>query len=493
MTACLLGIDLGSSSIKVSLLEAQSGRLLASAQSPDTEMPIEVPRPGWAEQDPERWWQELRLALSRLRSLVSFQELQFLALGISYQMHGLVCLDRDGSVLRPAIIWCDSRAVQPGAEAFDSLGPDYCLSHCLNSPGNFTASKLAWVRSREPDLFARIHTMLLPGDYLAYRMSGERSTTVTGLSEGILWDFKEGSLARPLLEHFGIPEHIIAPLVPVFGIQGYLQAQAAGELGLPEGIPITYRAGDQPNNAFSLGVLDPGELAATAGTSGVVYGVSEDIRFDERSRVNTFVHVNHQPGRPRNGILMCLNGTGVAYSWLKRHLGMDSYEQMNGLAAQAEAGASGLLFYPFGNGAERILENRHPGAGFRHLDFNRHRQAEVLRSVQEGIVYALNYGMNIMQEAGVSLQCIRAGKANMFLSPLFRDIFVQVSGCRLELFDTDGSQGAARAAGLGAGVYASERACFEGLQLLDSLDPDHRRHQAYQEGYLQWMQGMPLD
>lgn len=492
MTACLLGIDLGSSSIKVSLLEVDSGRLLASAQAPDAEMPIQSPQPGWAEQDPERWWSELCEAMARLNQIYTLTEAHVLGIGISYQMHGLVCLDRDGAVLRPSIIWCDSRAVTLGAEAFDTLGHEYCLTHYLNSPGNFTASKLAWVRLHEPDLFARIHTVFLPGDYLAFRLTGERSTTETGLSEGIFWDFKERALAKRLMNHYGIPEEWIPPRVPVFGIQGYLQAQAAAALGLPSGIPITYRAGDQPNNAFSLGVLDPGDLAATAGTSGVVYGVSEEIRHDPLSRVNTFVHVNDQKDKRRNGLLMCLNGTGIAYSWLKRLMGFSSYEQMNECATQAPEGAGGLLFYPFGNGAERILENRHPGAGIRHLDFNRHQQAEVLRCVQEGIVYALYYGMSIMLDSGVPLQRIRAGKANMFLSPLFRDIFVQVTGCRLELLDTDGAQGAARGAGLGAGVFADEQACFHGLNCLEHLEPDAIRHQAYQEKYQLWLQGMVL-
>ena len=386
------------------------------------------------------------------------------AIGISYQMHGLVAVDAAGSPVRPAIIWCDSRAVATGEAAFEALGRGACLRRLLNSPGNFTASKLAWVKTNEPEVFARIHTVMLPGDYVAFRMTGEIRTTVPGLSEAILWDFEREEAASFVLEHFGIPRAMIPETVPTFAPQGALTAAAASELGLAAGVPVAYRAGDQPNNAFSLNVLSPGEIAATAGTSGVVYGVAGRASFDEASRVNSFAHVTHAPGRPRLGVLLCVNGTGILYRWLRGVLGGTAgYDELNALAAQAPPGSDGLRVFPFGNGAERTLRNAAPGASVRGLDFNRHGRPHLLRAAQEGIVFALQYGLGIMRGMGIVPATVRAGQANLFLSPLFASTFATVTGCRVELYATDGAQGAARGAGVGAGVYAGPAEAFAGL------------------------------
>lgn len=491
MPRYLLGYDLGSSSVKATLLDAATGRCAAAASSPDIEMPMSSPRPGWAEQDPERWWQELIHATRKLKQKAAFGPDEIIAIGISYQMHGLVCVDRGGEVLYPAIIWCDSRAVETGQEAFDTLGKEYCLQHYLNSPGNFTASKLKWVQDNLPEVYARIHKIMLPGDYIAYRLTGEIATTTSGLSEGVFWDFSQQKLADKLLDHYGIDKALLADVVPTFGDQGALSAVAAGVLGLAPGIPVSYRAGDQPNNAYSLNVLHPGELAATAGTSGVVYGVTDRAQPDRLSRVNTFVHVNNSAEQIRNGVLLCLNGTGIAYSWLKKLTGVRAYEQLNGLSGEISPGAEGLFFYPFGNGAERILENRNEGAGLKGLDFNRHQGAHMARAVQEGIVFALWYGMEIMKEAGFVLKEVRAGSANMFLSPVFRKIFSNVSGVQIGLLDTDGAQGAARAAGVGAGYYSRYAESFLGLQTLLTVDPDQAEATEYGELYQRWKERLP--
>jgi len=484
----LLGYDVGSSSVKATLLDIESGLPAASAVSPEREMPIRAPRPGWAEQDPEDWWEHMRRATARLGPPARLSEVT--AVGISYQMHGLVCLDRSGAVLRPAIIWCDSRAVDIGARAFAALGEDLCLRRLLNAPGNFTASKLAWVRANEPRLFERIDKALLPGDYLAYRMTGEARTTASGLSEGIFWDFQRGSLAGFLLEHYGIPEAMIAPLAPTFAPQGELTREAAAALGLRAGTPLCYRAGDQPNNAFSLNVLEPAEVAATAGTSGVVYSVGSQAAYDPQSRVNTFVHVNHAGDRARYGTLMCVNGAAILNSWLRRNtvsLGADSlsYDQMNALAEQAPPGCEGLRLLPYGNGAERTLGNRSPGAALVGLDLNRHGRSHLLRAAQEGIVFALRYGMQIMTGMGLATHRVRAGAANMFLSPLFAEAFAAVTGAPLELYSTDGSQGAARGAGIGAGLY-DWRSAFRGLKATRVVEPGRALVELYAQAYEAW-------
>ena len=485
----LLGYDVGSSSIKAALLEAESGRVVARAASPETELPISAPRPGWAEQDPQTWWRHVAEATAGLRAAAGDLG-EVAAIGLSYQMHGLVLVDRGREVLRPAIIWCDSRAVELGERAFREIGPEACLKRLLNSPGNFTAAKLAWVKEHEPEIFARAWKMLLPGDWVALQMTGEVCTTPSGLSEAILWDFQEQALARQVLGHFGIPEEMVPPVVPGFAVQGRLTAAAAGALGLRAGTPVSYRGGDQPNNALSLRVLDPGEVAATAGTSGVVYGVSDRPGFDPRSRVNTFVHVNHAPGRPRYGTLMCVNGTGILYGWLKRQLGCDGYETMNGLAAQAPPGSAGLQVLPYGNGAERTLENLNPGAALLGLDFNLHDRRHLLRAAQEGIVFALQHGLEIMAGMGVRTGSVRAGLANMFLSPLFGSIFAAVTGVAVELLDTDGAVGAARGAGLGAGIYPDEQAAFSGLRAVRRIEPEAQLRSAYASLYGRWREAL---
>jgi len=483
----LLGYDIGSSSIKASLLDIDTGRCVAAATTPTTEMGMEVPQAGWAEQRPERWWQEIINATQKLQATYGFDATLLAAIGITYQMHGLVLVDKDGHVLRPAIIWCDSRAVDLGNQAFRDLGEEFCLDNFLNSPGNFTASKLKWVRENEPDVYAQIHKIQLPGDYIAFKLTGELQTTVSGLSEGVFWNFKKQAVAQELLDYYGISAELLPEVVDTFAVQGRLTAEAAQTLGLAAGTPISYRAGDQPNNAFSLNVLNAGEVAATAGTSGVVYGINETLSADPRSRVNSFVHVNSTLERPKNGVLMCLNGTGILNSWLRRLVGDLPYEQLNQLAAQAPVGAAGLSFLPFGNGAERILENRPSAASLHGVQFNVHGREHVIRAAQEGIVYALNYGMDIMRSSGVQVQRVRAGHANMFLSPVFREAFVNAGNLTLELYNTDAAQGAARGAGIGAGIYASPAEAFGGLELISTTEPTSLLREQYQAAYSDWL------
>ena len=438
-----LGIDLGSSSVKVALVDHASGQTLATAQFPDREMPIDAPQPGWAEQPPERWWTALTRALQRLAEQHPLRDVR--AIGIGYQMHGLVCVDKNGEALRPAIIWCDSRAVPYGERAFHHLGAERTLPRLLNSPGNFTAAKLAWVKANEPAVYAKTNKILLPGDYLALRMTGEARTTVGGLSEGTLWDFRTHRPADFLLDAFGFDADLLPRAHPSFQELGKLRPAVAAELGLPAHVPLSYRAGDQPNNALSLNVLEPGQVAATAGTSGVVYGVTDTVQYDPKSRVNTFAHVNHDPtgARTRLGVLLCINGVGIANAWTRRLTGTDHYDRMNAAAATVRPGAEGLRFLPFGNGAERMLENRHIGASLENLDLIRHDRAHVFRAVVEGIAFAFRYGVDLMRGVGVRPDLIRAGYANLFLSPDFRQIVSTLLGARIELYNTNGAVGAA--------------------------------------------------
>lgn len=484
----LLGFDVGSSSVKASLVDADTGVCAASVFYPEKEAPIIAVKTGWAEQDPQMWWDNAKLSLKKVMSDAGVKGEDIKAIGISYQMHGLVCVDKDMKVLRPSIIWCDSRAVPYGEKAFGALGAEKCLSHLLNSPGNFTAAKLAWVKDNEPDVFDKIYKIMLPGDYIAMKLSGTINTTISGLSEGMFWDFKEKDAAGFLLDYFGFDKSLIADIVPTFSVQGEVSAAAAAELGLKEGTPISYRAGDQPNNALSLNVFNPGEIASTAGTSGVVYGVLGEVNYDKRSRVNTFAHVNYTKDLDRLGVLLCINGTGILNAWVRRNVAPEgiSYSEMNDMMASVPIGSEGVTIIPFGNGAERVLENREIGCSIHGINFNKHSKAHIMRAAQEGIVFSFCYGMEIMQQMGMDIRKIHAGKANMFLSDIFRNTLAGVSGATIELYETDGSVGAAKGAGMGCGIYKDNNEAFASLKKLSVIEPDEKHRSEYLEAYTLW-------
>lgn len=482
----LLGYDIGTSSVKVAIVDGATGRCVASDFYPKSEAPIKSLRPGWAEQHPDDWLEYLVAATRGALAQTDINPADIKAIGFSYQMHGLVAIDKEGRVLRDAIIWCDSRGVPYGEKAAAELGDDECLKRILNLPGNFTATKLAWVKENEPELFDRIHKVMLPADYIAYRLTGRITTNPEGLSEYMLWDFSTNTPARFLMDHFGFPEDIFPEVTTSFGIQGRLTAEAASLLGLAEGTPITYRAGDQPNNALSLNVFEPGEVASTAGTSGVVYGINGTVDYDPRSRVNNFAHVNHSAHRTRIGVMTCINGTGILNSWIHRNMAPElSYPAMNDLAAEVPVGSEGVTILPFGNGAERVLENRTIGCSFHGINFNLHDRRHILRAAQEGIVFSFMYGMEIMKSIGMRIDTIHAGNANMFLSPVFRDTLAGVSGAVIRLVDTDGAAGAAKGAGIGIGYYKDNKEAFASLATIAEIVPPADRS-PYLEAYARW-------
>lgn len=492
----LLGIDVGSSSVKAALVDAKTYKPIATAKSPDNELEIMALQPGWAEQHPELWWEHIKKALAKLQQKSAGKYKQVKYIGITYQMHGLVITDASLKVIRPAIIWCDSRAVSIGDEAFKALGEMNCLRHFLNSPGNFTASKLKWVKEHEPWHYEKTRYFMLPGDYIAARMTGEVLTTPAGLSEGILWNYITESFASALFTYYDLDKNLLPDIRPSFSLQGHLLPEVAAELGLSADVAVTYRAGDQPNNAFALGVLNPGELAANAGTSGVFYGVTQQPLFDEASRVNTFVHVNHTPENKRYGVLACVNGTGILNSWMRKLLSTFvekevQYSAMNELANMAPAGADGLMIFPYGNGAERTLGNKNPGGSIQGLNFNLHTPAHVLRATQEGIVYALRYGMMIMESMGMSIHSVKAGHANMFLSPLFAQIFADVTQTTLSLYDTDGAIGAAQGAAIGAGLCTTDE-LFKNLRPVKVFEPIDAQVHTYNHLFAQWKMTLEL-
>ena len=481
----LLGIDVGTSSIKISVVDAQTQQCIVSAQFPETEAEIISLQNGWAEQSPETWWRYTQQAILKANASNKYNPKDIAAIGIAYQMHGLVTVDADQNVLRHAIIWCDSRAVPYGDKAFQVIGEENCLSCLLNSPGNFTAAKLAWVKENEPEVFSKVNKIMLPGDYIAMQLTGTITTSASSLSEGIFWDFKTNSLSKDVMEYFGFEETIIPAIQNVFSEHGYISKDVAEALQLKSGIPVTYKAGDQPNNALSLNVLEPGEVAATAGTSGVIYGVSDQLAYDPQSRVNSFAHVNYTTAQKRIGVLLCINGTGILNKWIKNIAAPnESYSSLNVAAAQIKPGSDGLFILPFGNGAERMLNNKIVGSHIQNIDLNKHTATHLYRAGQEGIAFAFRYGLDIMRGNKMQPSVIRAGKANMFLSNVFAEAFVNATNVPVELYESDGSVGAALGAGIGAKIFSNAKEAFTKMKPLQLIEP--AKADVYDELYMKW-------
>jgi xylulokinase len=486
-----LGIDLGSSSIKLSVLDAERGDIIASVGVPDFEMEIVAPKFGWAEQDPNQWWEYVKTGIGLLGNKHNIDLKRIAGIGIAYQMHGLVLTDAQLNPVRPSIIWCDSRAAQIGDAIYDQMGHLNSQNIILGSPGNFTASKLKWVKDNEPETFAKAAYFMLPGDFIAAKLSGRAQTSTSGLSEAALWNFAKGRLATEVLEAMDLPTSLVPEIVANFGQQAEINPAIAAELGLSATVKITYRAGDQPNNALSLNVLKPGEIATTAGTSAVVYAVSDNDTYDANNRINTFLHVNNTETEKRNGVMLCINGSGILYQWLRRTMSLGSnelisYEKLNAEAAKAPAGSEGLRFYPFGNGVERIFNNKPATSGIQNLNFNIHQPSHLVRAACEGIVFAMNYGFDMMKSVGASGSVVRAGKANLFLSPVFREIFANTTQTTVELYNTAGADGAARGAAYGYGYYNSLTEAFDSLKCLERIEPTAALTQQYAEIYDLW-------
>lgn len=482
-----LGLDLGSSSIKAALINAKTHNNIGIVQYPEVEMAIMSTEPNWAEQFPNIWWKNTKEVLELLYKKTGVPLSEIEGVGISYQMHGLVLVDEHQEALRPSIIWCDSRAVDIGNRLFEQFGRERSQEHLLNSPGNFTFSKLVWVKENEPEIFSKIHKMMLPGDFIAMKLTGKIATTKSGLSEGMMWDFKNDQPAYWMFDEMGIDTALIPDIVETFSNQGEISEKTAKEIGLKAGIPVCYRAGDQPNNALSLNVLESGDIAATGGTSGVVYAVTDSAKTKESLRINSFAHVNYSKEKPLVGKLLNINGAGILYSWMRREVGKNCpYLEMNELADNVPIGSEGLVILPFGNGAERMLNNQSFGSTMRHLNFNLHSNGHLFRAALEGIAFSFVYGMGILKDDGVDLKIIKAGNDNLFRSQIFSETIATLVDAEIHIVDTTSAVGAARAAAFGNGMYNSLRDALNTNKLVKTYKPQENK-QEYLNAYNLWL------
>ena len=480
-----LGLDIGSSSVKAALVEVKSGKSILSVHEPKNEMNIISLNNDWAEQDPNMWWEYTCNAIKRVCKESHIDSKKITSIGISYQMHGLVIIDKDGEILRNSIIWCDSRAVNIGLEAFSQIGEEKCMSRLLNSPGNFTASKLKWVKDNEPEVYEKVYKYMLPGDYIAYKLTGEINTTRNGLSEGIIWDYKENKPANWLLEYYGIDTNLTPDLIDNFSVQGKTNSISSKETGLAINVPITYRAGDQPNNALSLNVFNAGEAALSGGTSGVIYSITNNLNSKEPSRINHFAHVNYTDNLKCIGKLLCINGAGIQYRWLRNHSIDASYEKMNEMASKISVGSDGISVIPFGNGAERMLNNKNIGTQICNINLNKHSHGHLYRSSLEGIAFSFMYGIEILKNDNSPISVLRAGNDNLFRSKIFANTVATLIGHEIEIYNTTGAFGAARASAILNGDIETFRNTITKNDHVMTFLPLKNKSE-YEDAYLRW-------
>ena len=485
----LLGIDIGTSGTKTLICD-EDGKVIATAMA---EHPISSPRPGWSEQDPRDWWDATCKATKVVLKKAKLKPADVGGIGLSGQMHGSVFLGDGPEPLRLALLWNDQRTAEQCAQIESKAGGREALIELVANPAltGFTAPKILWVRQHEPKVYAKTKHVLLPKDYVRYRMTGEYATEVSDASGMLLLDVANRTWSDKLLSLLGIDKSLLARLHESPEVTGTLHAEGARALGLRDGIPVVGGAGDQAAGAVGNGIVAPGIVSATLGTSGVVFAHSDSPVRDPGGRVHTMCHA--VPGKWC--VFGCMLSAGGSFQWFRNQLAdeevsaakkkkVDPYELLVAEAQAAPRGSEGLFFLPYLTGERCPHPDPTARGGWVGLTA-RATRAMLIRSLLEGVTFGMRDALEIMRQMGIAAREVRASGGGA-RSDFWRQLQADVYNTPIVLTNaTEGpAYGVALLAGVGTGVWKSvEEACRRSIRQTEKVNPNKKAVAAYEPFY----------
>ncbi len=485
MQTCVLGIDVGTGGTRALIIDGR-GRILASAT--EEHEPFASPKVGWAEQRPEDWWRATRIAVAKAIAQGGLRQEQISCVGFSGQMHGAVMLDSASEVVRPALIWCDVRTEKQCKDLSEKIGWERLIQLTANPPlENFTLTKLLWVRENEPENWKRVRSVMLPKDYVRFRLTGERAIDVADASGTLMLDVARRKWSAEVLKAVEIDAALLSTLYESPQVCGQVSAIGAEATGLAAGTPVVAGGGDQSAGALGMGIVAPGAVSATIGTSGVVFASTDQPVNDPQGRLHTFCHA--VPGRWH--IMGVTQAAGLSLRWFRDRFttsvggnGIDPYDQLTAEATSIPPGSDGLLWAPY------LMGERTP-----HLDPNArgalvgltasHTRAHVVRAILEGVAFSLKDTFTILNEMKIPVKSIRLGGGGA-RSALWRQIQADVYGQEVEIVEAEegAAYGAAILAGVGVKMWPSvDEACSSLVRVRDRVLPKATSAAVMQESY----------
>jgi xylulokinase len=467
----LLGIDVGTGGTRAVVVD-DDGHVVASAT--EEHAPFASPHAGWAEQDPGDWWRACAIAVRA--ALDRTERGAIAAVGLSGQMHGAVVLDQRGDVLRPSLIWCDQRTGAQCGAIVERIG-EARLIELTSNPAltAFTLPKLLWLRDHEPETWRGVRTVLLPKDYVRLRLTGERATDAADASGTLLFDVANRRWSTAMLDAAELDERLFPDVFESPEVTGRVSAAGAEATGLAEGTPVVAGAGDQAAGAVGMGVVQPGVVSATIGTSGVVFAATDRPARDPLGRVHTFCHAI----RDRWHVMGVTQAAGLSLRWFEERFGAgvddgrDAYERLCDEAASVPPGADGVIWAPYLLGERTPHLDPDARAALVGLTAN-HGRAHVIRAILEGVAFSLRDTLTIFDEMAVPVRAIRLGGGGA-RSPLWQQVQADAYGREVEVLEAEegAAYGAAILAGVGAGVWPSvDAACDAVVRVAGRVVPD---------------------